>query len=344
MQVAGSQAGKAVRPAAARTLRRAPSWGRVLATTFRLWSSRQLPRLRRARSALLLAVCVLVVGAGALAAVRLTSTSSRAARVSSSAGPHRPQVRPSASTAAVSAAAAVRSQAAAWIAGQVTSAQTIGCDPAMCTTLRGQGVAAGRLVPLEPTASSMAGATMIVASPSALTQLSHEAPVLLASFGSGASLLEVRCAAPGGSAAYQRALQSDLAARRSGGAQLLHSRRIEVSAEGAGQLEAGQVDARLQILLTLLASQHSWRVLAFGDASPGVPLTEAPFRQAVIASADSRGAAADLAAALALVRAQGAPYQPAQVTTVRLPDGQTGLRIDFAAPTPLGLLTGGATG
>jgi hypothetical protein len=344
MQVAGSQARKAVRPAAAKTLRRAPSWGRVLATTVSLWSSRQLPRLRRARSALLLAVCVLVVGAAALAAVRLTGTSSRAARVSSSGGPHRAQARPNVSSAAVSAAAAVRSQTAAWIAGQVSSAETIGCDPAMCAALRGQGVAAGRLVPLESAASSMMGADMIVASPSARTQLSQDAPVLLASFGSGASLLEVRCAAPGGSAAYQRALQADLAARRSGGTQLLHSRRIEVSAQGAGQLEAGEVDARLQILLALLASQHSWRAVAFGDASPGVPLTEAPFRQVVITSADSRGAAADLAAALALVRAQRAPYQAAQVTTVRLPDGQAGLRIDFAAPSPLGLLTGGAPG
>jgi hypothetical protein len=303
-----------------------------------------MPRLRRARAALLLVICVLVVGAGALATVRLTSTSSRAARVSTSAGPHRPQVRPSAAAAAVSAAAAVQSQAAAWIASQVSSAETIGCDPAMCTVLRGQGVAAGRLVPLESAASSLAGADMIVASPSARPQLSQDAPVLLASFGSGASLLEVRSAAPGGAAAYLRARQADLAARRAGGAQLLHSRRIEVSAEGAGQLETGQVDARLQILLALLASQHPWRVVAFGDASPGVPLTEAPFRQAVIASADSRGAAADLAAALALVRAQRAPYQPAQVTTVRLPDGQAALRIDFAAPSPLGLLTGGATG
>ncbi len=343
MQVAGSQAGKAVRPAAARTLRRAPSWGRVLATTVSLWWSRQLPRLRRARSALLLAVCVLVVGAGALAAVRLTGTSSRAARVSSG-SPHRAQARPNVSAAAVSAAEAVRSQAAAWIAGQVSGAETIGCDPAMCAALRGQGVAAGRLVPLESAASSMMGADMIVASPSARTRLSQDAPVLLASFGSGASLLEVRCAAPGGSAAYQRALAADLAARRSGGTQLLHSRRIEVSAQGAGQLEAGEVDARLQILLALLASQHSWRAVAFGDASPGVPLTEAPFRQVVITSADSRGAAADLAAALALVRAQRAPYQAAQVSTVRLPDGQAGLLIDFAAPSPLGLLTGGATG
>ena len=152
---------------------------------------------------------------------------------------------------------------------------------------------------------------------------------------------------PGGAARYQAALAADLAARRSAGAQLLHSRRIDVSAQGAGQLQAnqlraGQVDSRLLVMLALLASQRSWRVIAFGDASPRVPLAEAPFRQVVITGAGGPDGVAGLAAALALVRAQRAPYQPAQVTTVHLADGQAGLRIDFAAPSPLGLLTGGA--
>jgi hypothetical protein len=163
-------------------------------------------------------------------------------------------------------------------------------------------------------------------------------------FGDFGSLGSVRATAPGGASAYQPALQADLAARRSAGAQLLHSRRIQVSAQGAGQLEAGEVDSRLLIMLTMLASQHPWRVVAFGDASPGVPFAEAPFRQVVIAGANGRDGAAGLAAALALVRAQRAPYQAAQVTTVRLAGGQAGLRIDFAAPSPLGLLTGGARG
>jgi hypothetical protein len=77
-----------------------------------------------------------------------------------------------------------------------------------------------------------------------------------------------------------------------------------------------------------------------------VPLTEAPFRQVIITGPD----AADLAASLVMVRAQRAPYQPAQAVIVRLPGGQAALRgqlalrIDFAAPSPLGLLTGGASG
>ena len=78
------------------------------------------------------------------------------------------------------------------------------------------------------------------------------------------------------------------------------------------------MDTRLLIMLAMLASQHPWQVVAFGGASPGVPLTQAPFRQVTITGPD----AGDLAASLALVRAQRAPYQPAQAAIVRLPGGR----------------------
>jgi hypothetical protein len=95
----------------------------------------------------------------------------------------------------------------------------------------------------------------------------------------------------------------------------------------------------------MLASQHPWQVVAFGGDTPGVPLAQAPFREVTITGPD----AGALAASLALVRAQRAPYQPAQAAIVRLPGGQTAqgqlaLRIDFAAPSPPGLLTGGTSG
>jgi hypothetical protein len=153
-------------------------------------------------------------------------------------------------------------------------------------------------------------------------------------------VVEVRTAPVGGAVGYQRAVQADLAARRAAGTQLLHSHRIQVGGLAAGQLQAGQVDTRLLIMLAMLASQHPWQVVAFGGASPGVPLTQAPFRQVTITGPD----AGALTASLALVRAQRAPYQPAQAAIVRLPGGQLALRIDFAAPSPPGLLTGGASG
>jgi hypothetical protein len=240
--------------------------------------------------------------------------------------------------------AAVRAQVASWVAGQVGGNETIGCDPAMCTVLGAHGVAPSRLVSLPPSASGAAGADIVVGSPSAHAWLSADAPTLLASVGSGASQIEVRAVSAGGDAAYQAALRTDLADRRSAGAQLRHSRRLQISAPGAGQLAAGEVDTRLMVTLAVLASQHPWRVIAFGAGSPGVPLTEAPYRQVIIAPAAGGGGTASLAAALAFLRAQYGPYQPAQVTTVRLAGGQPGLRIDFAAPSPLGLLAGSTSG
>jgi len=209
----------------------------------------------------------------------------------------------------------------------------------MCTALGAHGVAAGRLVPLGSGADASA-ANVFVTSVTSPAGVTPAAPVLLASFGTGAGQVEVRTTAPGGAAAYAKAQQADLAARRAGGTQLLHSKSIQAGAEAAGQLQAGQVDSRLLIMLAMLASQHSWRVVSFGASSPGVPLADAPLRQVIITGND----AATVTEALAMVRAQQAPYAPVQATVVRLAGGQPGLRIDFAAPAPLGLLTGNASG
>jgi hypothetical protein len=351
-------AGPQARARAPQARARVPSWGPVLATTVRLWAARRWPRLRRSRRAWLVAICVLAaVAVAVITVVQLTGTSSgQAARGTASgragqspsarAGAGRPSGAAAARTQAAAAraqAAAVRAQVASWVAGQVGGDETIACDPAMCTALGAHGVTPSRLLSLPPSASGAPDADIVVGSPSAHAWLSADAPTLLASVGSGASLIEVRAASPGGDAAYQAALRSDLADRRSAGAQLMHSRRLEISAQGAGQLAAGQVDTRLMVTLAVLASQHPWRVIAFGAASPGVPLTEAPYRQVIIA-ADGGGGTAGLAAALAFLRAQYGPYQPAQVTTVRLAGGQPGLRIDFAAPSPLGLLAGSTSG
>ncbi len=332
-QLAGSQTRQAVSSAAHRTLPRAPSWGRVLATTVSLWAGRRAARLRHPRLALVLAICVVVAAAAVVSVVQVSGTSTRTASAS------RPHAAPPAW--ARGAAGTVRTQAATWVASQLSSAETVGCDPLMCAALRARGVAASRLVPLGPGA---AGVGVVVASAAGAAGAGQQS-VLLASFGSGVSLVEVRTAPPGGSAAYQRAVAADLAARRSAGAQLLHSQRIGVAGPAAAQLQAGQVDSRLLIMLAMLASQHPWRVVAFGGASPGVAVAQAPFRQVTITGPD----AADLAASLAMVRAQRAPYQPARAVVVRLPGGQAAqgqmaLRIDFAAPSPLGLLTGGASG
>ena len=84
-------------------------------------------------------------------------------------------------------------------------------------------------------------------------------------------------------------------------------------------------EAALQIWLLVPQSALLWQV----------PWTQAPFRQMTI----SGDRTTDLAAALAMVRAQNSPYLPAHAAIVRLDTGQTALSIEFAAPSPLGLLT-----
>jgi hypothetical protein len=226
------------------------------------------------------------------------------------------------------AVTAAQAEAAAWIAGQVSDAAMVGCDPAMCAALQAQGVAAGRMVPLRPGLTNPPDANVVVTSPSADGRFADRyAPALIASFGSGSSRIEVRAIEPGGAAAYAAALRSDLAARKAAGSQLLRNWHLKFSSQSAAQIRAGQVDSRLLATLAALAAHYRFRVTAFGDADPG---TQQPFRQVTIGT-DRSG---DLHGALAMVRVQNPPYLPAHADII----GRTALSIEFAAPSPLGLL------
>jgi len=204
----------------------------------------------------------------------------------------------------------------------------VACYAPMCAALQEQGFAAGRLMPLRSAAASPLGASVLVTSRSAGgTLASRYAPALIASFGSGGTRVEVRAVEPGGVSAYRAALRADIAARGAAGSQLLRNPRIRFTGPGAAQLRASEVDTRLLATLATLASQYSFRVTAFGDAAPGAPLL---FREVTIT-----GINRSLPAALAMVRAQNPPYLPARIAIA----GQTGLSIEFAAPSPLGLLS-----
>jgi hypothetical protein len=308
-----------------------PSWGRVLATTLELWLLRQVT-VRRWRTISVVAAAV-VVTVAALAFSGVFSGTAARPRAVAAPSPARATAHPSAaqpSAAHPSAAQPSPAQAAAavWIAGQLSSDAIIGCDPAMCTALQAQGVTAARLMPLKPGAPGPHGATVVVTSDPAATQY---APAVIASFGSGATQIDVRATEPGGAAAYETALRADQTARMSAGSQLLRNNRIHFTAQDAAQLRAGQVDARLLATLAALSSQYPFSVTAFGDASPGVA---ALYREATITAAGQ-----DLIAALALLKAQVPPFLPAQAAVMHLATGQPALSIEYAAPSPLGLLT-----
>ncbi len=297
-----------------------PSWGRVLATTIKLWVLRA--RAWRVGAVVAAAAAVTVAALAASGVFTGTAAPAARARAAGTPSPAKAVTRPSAPPAGVAQTAA-----AAWIAAQLSSDAIIACDPAMCAALQARGVIAGRLMPLKPGSPNPNGAAVVVTSTPADGQLAAYAPAVIASFGSGQARIEVRAAEPGGAAAYGTALRADLAARMSAGSQLLRNHRIRFTAQDAAQLRAGEVDTRVLATLAALSSQYSFSVTAFGDASPG---TTVLYREVTIS-----GAGSHLAAALALVNAQVPPYLPAQAAIAP----PAALDIEFAAPSPLGLLT-----
>jgi hypothetical protein len=305
-----------------------PSWGRVLATTVKLWV------LRRWRViAGVVGVAVVTVAALGFSGA-FTGTEATAGQVSAagrppraSTAPHRPGAAPGAAAEAAAGAAAVRTEVAEWIAGQVSGDTIIACDRVMCAALQARGVAATRLMPLTEGSTDPRGAAVVVTSAAAYDQY---APAVIASFGSGAERIEVRAAEPGGTAGYQSALRADLQSRMSAGAQLLRNDRIRFTARDAAQLRSGEVDARVLATLAALSSQYSFSVTAFGDAAPGAAVL---YRGVTITGAG-------LESALALVKAQDQPYLPAYAAIAQPAGGQpAALSVEFTAPSPLGLLT-----
>jgi hypothetical protein len=305
-----------------------PSWGRVLATTIKLWVLRQVTVRRWRTVTVLAAAAVATVAAlavsGVFAGTAAPAAQARAASTPSAAKVVKHHIAPQPSAA--------QAAAAAWIADQLSSGAIIACDPVMCAALQAQGVPASRLMPLTPRAPNPRGGAVVVTSAPAATQLTEVyAPAVIASFGSGADRIDVRTVEPGGAAAYQTAMRADLAARMSAGWQLLRNHRMRFTAQAAAQLRAGEVDTRLLATLAALSSQYAFSVAAFGDASPGVSVL---YRGVTIT-----GASQDIAGALALVKAQVPPYLPAQAAMTQLAIGPAALSIEFAAPSPLGLLT-----
>jgi hypothetical protein len=329
-----------------------PPWGTVLANTVRMWARQRFwPASTRWRviSALILAATLFCGGVVTVTLIRGTTAGKAAAGGAQSAGTG--PVGTGAANggqqpggAAIGAAAAARTAAAAWMARQVAPAAIVACDPQMCAVLESNGIPAGRLLVLGAGNAGPLGSDVIVSTEAIREEFGSRltsvyAPVALATFGSGSAQVAVRVVAADGSAAYLRSLQADATARRAVGALLLRNPHVRVSPACRRQLAAGQVDTRLLSAIGALATPYHLDITGFGasaaGASPGVPL-----RSADIAPAPA-GPGRDVATLNSVKRfllAQQTPFRPADVTTVRLVSGQTVLRVEFTAPSPLGLL------
>jgi hypothetical protein len=260
--------------------------------------------------------------------------------------------------------AAVRGQAAAWVARQVSGDAIVSCDPAMYAALQAYGIPPGNLLVLRPSSADPLGSDLVMATPAVRNQfgsrlVSVYAPVIIASFGTGDMRIDVRAAAPGGAAAYRAALATDLAARRAAGSELLHNPRLGLSPAARSDLAAGQVDSRLLLMLAAVVNIEPVRVTAFTDSGPraahGVPLRAADL--AVLAQAGSangtatgsansatpggaHGPGSALQRVLTFVRAQRPPYRPARAAIVRGRTGPPLISVEFGAPSLTGLLQG----
>jgi len=284
-----------------------------------------------------------------IAVLALTATGVLAMALAGQSSKAPSPVRRAASASVRKAEAATRNLAAAWVAQQVSTTAVLSCDPVMCGALKAHGVPASDLESIEPNMTSPLASAVIVATAAVRAQFGNllssvYAPGVIARFGSGQLQIDIREVAPHGATAYRATLHADLIDRKASGAGLLGSGRIVASAAARRQLITGQVDSRLIIMMAGLAAVHPIDIVAFGNVAPGGDLTM-PLRFAEVTQAGRGHPAVGRSASPAFVRSivafargQAAGLGAAQTQTVRLPGGLTVLRIQFGAPTPLGLL------
>jgi hypothetical protein len=210
----------------------------------------------------------------------------------------------------------------------------------MCQALRSDGVPGADLQVLktgggEPLRSSVIVVTAAVTKMVGTEFLTADAPAAIASFGSGSRQISVRLIYPRGAAAYAAALRQDIAERKATEATLLENPRVTASPAVRQQLQEGQVDPRLLLTLAQLASQWPLSIVAFGDralgASPGVPLRSAD----LAVTGDAAGQAQQMSA---FAHGLKVFFTSARIRAVRLANGQDVVQVEFAAPSPLGVL------
>ena len=302
-----------------------PSWPTVAGNTVRLWFDRHYGRRAGHRSLVLVlsALVAMAFGAG----VTLAFTQREAA--STHAGTHAPN--------AIQVAQADRQKTAVWIAREVASNIVVACDLEMCNQLQKSGFPGARLLPLQPTSPDPLGAQLVVATPVIRNQFgtrlaSVYAPLVIASFGSGAERVDVRFVPPDGSKAFQAEMTSDRENRIAAGKQLLANNHVEVSAYARNALLAGRVDPRLLVTLGTLAGLMPIHLVAFDDLSPGAS-SDVPLRGVEIGAA----AAAGLPAMVAFLKAQQDEYAPAVASITEIANGQHVVTVRYDAPGPMGL-------
>jgi hypothetical protein len=230
------------------------------------------------------------------------------------------------------------------VAQEVAAGTVVACDAQMCAALTASGLPAAQQVQLGMNSQSLSGANLVVVTPVLRALFStinpslgyNVAPAVLASFGQ----ITVQVVYPAGGAAYAAALSQDVQARIQLGTQLLNSGRVSASSAAQSDLAAGEVDSRVLLALQALANQQPVDVVAFADSGPGAG-AGIPFRAVDLATTDPTGnmpPGAYLQSMVGILRAHATFPAFAKASPVTLTDGQRAVQIQYAAPSPLGLL------
>jgi len=305
-----------------------PSWPAVAGTTLRLWLDRHYRHRAGLRRLVLLLSALLAMALGAGVALVITQPGRGTATARDSATP---------GADALQLAAVARERASAWIVREVASDIVVGCDLEMCDELEESGLPAARLLPLQPSAPDPLGAQLVVATPVIRNQFGTRlvtvyAPLVIASFGSGAERVDVRYIAPDGSKAFEAQLATYRGNRITAGRQLLGNQHVQASSAARGELLAGQVDPRLLVTLSTLADLMPLQLIAFEDLSPGAS-ADVPLRGAELGAA----APAGLRAMVAFMHAQQGQFAPAVARITQDASGKRVFIVRYDAPGPMEL-------
>jgi hypothetical protein len=234
------------------------------------------------------------------------------------------------------AEAEARTQAVTWILQQVSQVAYVSCDSDVCAELAQRGFP--NIKTLGPASQDPLGSDLVVATAAVRAQFGSRlasvyAPVVVASFGSGTARIEIREIVSGGTSA----LRADLRARKTSDALILANSHVTVSASARAQLVSGDVDPRLPTLIAAITAEYPVRIVDFGDRGPGggpASLLRS-MDLATHVNAAHLAAQAYINWIQALVKAQYVELFTASSKPVPLPGGQTVLRIEVAAPSPL---------
>jgi predicted Ser/Thr protein kinase len=282
----------------------------------------------RWRATAVLASVLLVAGAGGVALVLARHGTP----------PARPAGRHPGTSPPLNNEAAVRSRAVTWIMHQVSRAAYVGCDAQVCADLNSRGFP--NLLTFGPQSNDPLGADLVVATAAVRAQfrdrLAVWAPAIIAAFASGNARIEIRLEFPGGAAGYRAVQQTYARARKAADTQLLTNSRIKLSPRAKTQLRSGEIDPRLPALIPAMVHIHPLQIVDFGDQSPGGGPASL-LRSMDLATADPP---AHLTPSeyinwmRSFIRVQRSQYHPA-LSLVKLRTGQTVLRIEYGAPSPL---------